>query len=250
MTMQHRFRQLAPDLVAIPRGTVLLGATSEQATALAAQAGIALEWCLEETPQHQVELEPFQISRSPITCAAYMAFVLATDHPTPPYWAGDEPPPQLHDHPVVEISLNDALWYCRWLSTATDRSFRLPSEAEWERAARGDDLRIFPWGNTWQPGYCNTAESGPGTTTPVSSFAQDTSPFGCVDMAGNVEEWTASKYLPYPGSKLAPPAQPHMVARGGSWNSEAILARCTRRHARSAALASPARGFRVVCVDE
>jgi formylglycine-generating enzyme required for sulfatase activity len=248
--MQRRYRQLAPELVAVPAGTFLLGTTSEQASALAAQAGIALEWFLDEMPQQQVELELFQISRSPITCAEYMAFVLATDHATPSYWSGDEPPPQMHEHPVVEVSLNDARWYCRWLSTATERSFRLPSEIEWERAARGDDQRMFPWGNTWQPGCCNTAEHGPGTTTPIGSFAHDTSPFGCVDMGGNVEEWTASKYLPYPGGAYAPPAQPQVVARGGSWNGDAILARCTRRHARSAELTSPARGFRVVRVDE
>jgi len=248
--MQRRFRQLAPELVAVPAGVFLLGATCEQATALSERTSIALEWCLDETPQHPVELEAFQISRTPITCAEYVAFVLATDHPTPNYWHGDDPPPQLNDHPVVEVSLNDARWFCRWLSTATGREFRLPSEAEWERAARGDDQRAFPWGDTWQPGCCNTAEHGPGTTTPVGSFAQDTSPFGCVDMAGNVEEWTTSTFAPYPGSTLVPPAQPQIVARGGSWNGDAILARCTRRHARSAALTSPARGFRVVCIDE
>ncbi len=248
--MQRRFRPLSPDLVAVPAGDFLLGATCEQAQALAARAGIALEWCLDETPQQQVALEAFQISRAPITCAEYMAFVLATDHPTPSYWGGDSAPPQLNDHPVVEVSLNDALWFCRWLSTATGREFRLPTEAEWERAARGDDQRAFPWGDAWQPGCCNTAEHGPGSTTPVGSFAHDISPFGCVDMAGNVEEWTTSKYLPYPGGNFAPPAQQQIVARGGSWNGDALLARCTRRHARSAALTSPARGFRVVCVDE
>jgi formylglycine-generating enzyme required for sulfatase activity len=69
-------------------------------------------------------------------------------------------------------------------------------------------------------------------------------------MAGNVEEWTTSKYAPYPGNAMAAPAQEQIVARGGSWNSDAIMSRCTRRHARSAMLSSPARGFRVVCLDE
>jgi formylglycine-generating enzyme required for sulfatase activity len=245
--MLRQLRQLTPELVPIPSGTFLLGATCAQVSALATQAGFALEWCLDETPQHQVALDAFEIGRGPVTCAEYMAFVLATDHPIPPYWGGDAPPARLRDHPVVEVSYDDARWYCRWLSSATGQQFRLPSEAEWERAARGDDQRSFPWGDAWQPGCCNIAEGGPGTTTPVGSFAQDTSPFGCVDMAGNVEEWTISTYAPYPGSELAPPDLPQIVARGGSWNGDAILARCTRRHARSAALSSPARGFRVVC---
>jgi formylglycine-generating enzyme required for sulfatase activity len=83
-----------------------------------------------------------------------------------------------------------------------------------------------------------------------NAFPQDTSPFGCVDMAGNVEEWTISKYAPYPGSNLPMPQQEQVVARGGSWNGDVLLSRCTRRHARSAALSSPARGFRVVCSDD
>src|SRR5690349_10514424 len=78
--MHHRYRSLAPDLVAVPAGVFLLGATCLQAAALAECAGIAPEWCLDETPQHQVALEAFQISRCPITCAEYMAFVIATDH--------------------------------------------------------------------------------------------------------------------------------------------------------------------------
>jgi formylglycine-generating enzyme required for sulfatase activity len=248
--MLRQRRQLAPDLVQVPAGVLLMGISIEQAAALAERAGIPLEWCLDETPQQQVALEAFQISRGPVTCVEYMAFVTATDHPTPSYWQGDSPPRDLGDHPVVEVSLNDARWYCRWLSTATGREFRLPTEAEWERAARGDDQRVFPWGDTWEAGCCNTAEGGPGATTPVGSYARDASPFGCVDMAGNVEEWTASKYAPYPGSDFEVPPQASVVARGGCWNSDSILSRCTRRHARSAALSSTARGFRVVCLDE
>lgn len=248
--MLRQRRQLAPELVRVPAGEFVMGQTHEQAAALAERAGIPLEWCLDETPQQQLVLGTFQISRAAVTCAEYMAFVIATDHPTPSYWRGDAPPRGLDDHPVVEVSLNDARWYCRWLSTATGREFRLPSEAEWERAARGDDARVFPWGDAWETGCCNTAGHGPGATAPVGSFARDTSPFGCVDMAGNVEEWTSSKYVPYPGSAIAASGQEQIVARGGSWNSDAIMARCTRRHARSAALSSPARGFRVVCLDD
>ena len=248
--MFQRLRRLAPELVAVPAGSFLLGATAEQAGASALRFGIPLEWCLEETPQQQVELPAFRISRGPASCAEFLAFVIATDHPTPPYWHGDEPPARLRDHPVTGISLNDARAYCRWLSTATSQEFRLPSEAEWEKAARADDGRTFPWGDEWEASLCNTAEGGAGATTPIGSHPRDASPYGCVDMAGNVEEWTISKYRPYPGSSLAPTRQDGVVVRGGSWNGDQAMARCASRHVRSPGLASPMRGFRVVCISE
>lgn len=247
--MHQRLKQLAPILIQIPAGECVIGLTPAQAAALAEQLGMPLEQFLEETPQQQVALDAFQISRGPISCAEYMAFVTATDHPTPLYWGGHEPPAGLSDHPVVEVDLNDARWYCRWLSTATDREFRLPTEAEWERAARGDDQRLFPWGDQWAPGYCNIGASDPGATTPIGSYPRDTSPYGCVDMAGNVEEWTATKYKRFPGSNAAPP-QNRIVTRGGSWNAAIALARCTSRCAREATNTSAARGFRIVCVDQ
>lgn len=248
--MYSRFQQLTPDLVTVPAGPFLMGSTLTQAAMAAEQFGIPLEWCLKETPQHTVALEAFQISRCPITCAEYLAFVVATDHPTPPYWGGDEPPRRLMKHPVVEVSFNDARAYCRWLSTATDLYFRLPSEAEWEKAARGQDGRNFPWGNEWDHSYCNTAEGGPGGTTPVDNYPQAASPYGCLDMAGNVEEWTASKYHPYPGSSPGSPLPESIVVRGGSWNDSGDLARCARRHGPYEKPTSLARGFRVVCVEE
>ena len=192
MTMHQRFKQLAPTLMQIPAGALLMGLTPAQTEALAKQFDMPLEQFLEEMPQQQIALDAFQISRGPISCAEYMAFVTATDHPTPSYWGGDDPPAALSDHPVVEVDLNDARWYCRWLSTATDREFRLPTEAEWERAARGDYQRFFPWGEQWEAGCCNIGASEQGGTTPIGSYPRDTSPYGCVDMAGNIAEWTLS----------------------------------------------------------
>ena len=248
--MRERMRLPTPALVQVPAGELLMGLTPAQAEAAAQEFGIPIEWCLAETPQRRVELAAFQIGRGPVSCAEYLAFVVATDHPAPAYWGGDSPPRALRDHPVVGVSFGDARAYCRWLSTATGQTFRLPSEAEWERAARGDDERVFPWGDEWAAGSCNTAEGGPGATTPIGSYPRDASPFGCVDMAGNVEEWTASKHLPYPGAAATAARQEGIVARGGSWNGDRSMARCVRRHARSAALASPVRGFRVVCTEE
>jgi formylglycine-generating enzyme required for sulfatase activity len=241
--MRHRLRQLAPDLVLVPAGAFPMGSTEGQAEAAAARFDLPLAWCLKETPQHIATLPAYAIGRAPVTCAEYRAFVIATDHPTPPYWAGDEPPEALLDHPVVEVSWNDARTYCRWLSAATDRPFRLPSEAEWEKAARGADGRVFPWGDSYEVGSCNI---GGTATTPVGSFPRDLSPYGCVDMAGNVEEWTTSRSEPYPGANLPPPIDRYVVTRGGCWDAGAGLARCARRYDPHPAPWSATRGFRVV----
>jgi toxoflavin biosynthesis protein ToxD len=247
--MFHRFKKLEPDLVTVAAGPFVMGSTPEQAAAAAAQFGIPLALCQEEMPLQPVTLAAFAISRGPISCAEYLAFIVATDEATPDYWAGDDPPPALRDHPVVGVRWNTARAYCRWLSTATGRSFRLPSEAEWEKAARGDG-RVFPWGDDWEPSYCNTAECGPGATTPIGSYPQDTSPYGCVDMAGNVEEWTASIYRPYPGAAATEVTEKRVVARGGSWSGRGDLARGTRRYCSDQSPLSLARGFRIVCTDE
>lgn len=245
--MFNRLKQLAPDLVTIPAGPFLMGSTLAQAETVTAQFSVALEWCLWEVPQHTVELPTFQISRGPVSCAEYYAFVQATTYPAPMYWKGAQPPAALSEHPVVGICLADALAYCEWLSTTTGRAFRLPSEAEWEKAARGDDGRLFPWGDTWDSTLCNTAEGGPGETTPVGYYPQGASPYGCVDMAGNIEEWTGSPYNAYPGSNLTLPDTDSIVLRGGCWNDGGELARCASRRGVLPDLCGPALGFRVVC---
>ncbi|GAB4189769.1 MAG: formylglycine-generating enzyme family protein [Roseiflexaceae bacterium] len=248
--MRSRFRQLAPDLVEVPAGAVLLGSTEEQIAAAAGAFGVPPEALLNEVPQHLVELPAFAIGRGPVSCGEYLAFLTATDHPAPQGWQDGEPPQDRLDHPVVGVSFNDARAYCRWLSTATGRVFRLPTEQEWERAARSHDGRQFPWGDSWQADWCNTAAAGRGDTTPIGSFAQDRSPFGCVDMAGNVAEWTGARFRPYPGSTLAAPAQTLVALRGGSWRSGPEQARCTRRTLPANALGDPATGFRVLATGE
>lgn len=246
--MYHRLKQLAPTMVPVPAGPFLMGSTPEQ-VARAEEFGFQPYAFHDESPQHAVNLEAFTISRGPITCAEYRAFLVATDYAPPLYWGGDDPPPELLEHPVVGVSLNDARAYCRWLSTATSRTFNLPTEAQWEKAARGVDGRVFPWGDQWEPGYCNIAAHGPGSTSAIGSFPVDTSPYGCVDMAGNVAEWTISRYRPYPGSSLDLPAQSSVAVRGGCWNGSGDLARCARRqHADGGP--DLARGFRVVSFDE
>ncbi len=244
--MFNRMKQLAPDLLIIPIGPFLMGSTLAQAETVAAQFSVALEWCLWEVPQHRIVLPTFQISWGPVSCAEYYAFVQATAYAAPAYWKGGAPPSTLADHPVVGVCFTDALAYCKWLSETSGHTFRLPSEAEWEKAARGDDGRVFPWGDEWDSTLCNTAEGGPGQTTPVGYYPQGASPYGCVDMAGNIEEWTSSAYSAYPGSTLSLPQAGSIVLRGGCWNDGGELARCASRRGVSPDLRGSALGFRVV----
>jgi len=143
-----------------------------------------------EKPQHEVSVKTFQISKYPVTNEQYTRFVYATGHEPPEHWRGVEPPPELRNHPVVYVNWFDACAYCKWQSKEQNKEVRLPSEAEWEKAARGSDARIYPWGDEFNSVYCNSYETGVGATSPVGMFKQGASVYKCMDMAGNVWEWT------------------------------------------------------------
>ena len=158
-------------------------------------------------------------------------------------------------HPVVYVSWHDALKYCQWLTEATGKNITLPSEAEWEKAARGaNDALIFPWGNEFDAKRCNVNESGFGGTTPVGIFPNGASPYGCLDMAGNVWEWTRSLYdFGYPYLPNDPKREDlragdeiRRVVRGGSWFNDQVDARCAVRDRRLPNFRSSGYGFRVV----
>ena len=102
------------------------------------------------------------------------------------------------DHPVVNVSWKDAVAFCRWLSQASGKTIRLPTEAEWEKAARGDDGRIYPWGDEPPTKELCNFSNNVGDTTPVGQYPAGASLCGALDMAGNVWEWTGSLYGPYP----------------------------------------------------
>ncbi len=222
-----------PDMIPVPAGQFWMGSADDEP-----QAGE------EEKPQHRLSLAPFWIARYPVTNAQYKAFVDDTDHPPPEHWVKGTFRKQVvfpeaeQDHPVVNVSWHDAQAYCRWLSQKTGRPYRLLTEAEWERAARGTGGRRYPWGN--EPPteeHCNYGKNV-GHTTPVGAyslqFGQDReSPYGCADMVGNVWEWTSSLFRPYPydpsDGREDPNAAGPRVLRGGAWVSSPESLRTTSR---------------------
>lgn len=157
--------------------------------------------------------EAYYIDRYPVTNADYKAFVEATGHEQPAHWRRGAWPEGKGDHPVVQINWESAKAYAEWAGK------RLPTELEWEKAARATDGRDWPWGNTFTSGKCNTSESGILDTTPVGAYSpQGDSPYGAGDMAGNVWEWIGGKYSPL-----------RMPLRGGNWLDDAGQARTYSR---------------------
>jgi formylglycine-generating enzyme required for sulfatase activity len=189
-----------PAMIEIPAGPFLMGSSAADTMAYD-----------DEKPQHRLELPTYGIGKTPVTNAQFRPFVEGDGYTNPDYWteAGwrwrekdkiikpaywDNTKWNGDDYPVVGISWFEAVAYCRWLAAQTGIPFRLPTEAEWEKAARGPDGRIWPWGNTWEDGRCNSQEAGKERTTPVGSYPNGASPYGVLDMAGNVWEWCATKW--------------------------------------------------------
>lgn len=208
-----------------------------------------------EQPQHTVTLPVYEISRFPVTVAEYACFVRAGQRePQQPTFQNSvvDWPTQLQrlDHPVVCESWNDARSYAGWLSYVTDQPWRLPTEAEWEKAARGTDGRLYPWSDGFEQWRCNTLESGKNTTTPVGTYPAGASPSGAQDMAGNVWEWTSSLYKSYPHKKADGREDQNStdkrVLRGGSWSYVTGDARAAYRFNCLSDYFNGVIGFRVV----
>lgn len=244
-------------MVLVPAGEFLMGTPAESG---------ALS---DEHPQRRVFLGSYWIDRYEVTNADYLEFVEQTGHPAPAHrtpnltlWHGDRPPAEIRDHPVVNVRWRDADAFCRWVGK------RLPTEAEWEKGARGPDGRRYPWGNVWDRARANSAsfwagrrvefegredwldfwQRGEGArivasrgikgevlTLPVGSFPGGVSPYGLHDMAGNASEWVADYYNPYyyVNAPLSDPAGPPPTilrsVRGGSWLKPASSMRSAYR---------------------
>lgn len=192
-------------------------------------------------PEHQVEVAEFYIDRWPVTNKEYKQFIDATGHHVPNYevsWCHTQGynwnpqtrlyPAEKEHHPVVLVTWEDAMAYAAWAGK------RLPTEAEWERVARGFQGRRYPWGHNFKEGCCNSKETGLGQTTPVGYFspAGDT-PEGVIDVIGNVWEWTNTLYRAYPydanDGRESREALGFRVLRGASWVNDAHAAHALTR---------------------
>jgi formylglycine-generating enzyme required for sulfatase activity len=180
-----------------------------------------------------------------VTNRQYEAFVRATGHAPPPHWAGGAMPGALAGHPVTYVDWHDATAFSRWLGA------RLPTEAEWEKGARGADARLYPWGDDDPAGRAKYG-AGPkhGRTSPSGAHPDGTSPYGLEDTAGNVWEWVSSAYAPYPydpgDGREDPGSGLPRVLRGGSFASpSARNIRCAARSKSAPGRRSAHIGFRV-----
>ena len=183
--------------------------------------------------KHPVDVAEFYIGKYPVTNGQYAAFVEAKNYDRPSHWKDGRIPTGKESHPVVYVSWNDADAFCDWLRETTGRKFRLPTETEREKAARGTVGREYPWGNelpTKANQRCNFGGIV-GDTTPVGAYPRGASPYGVLDMAGNVWEWTRERVL-----------------RGGSFHSSENGARCANRDNVSADYRFDSLGLRV-CVS-
>jgi len=202
----------------------------------------------DEAQRITVTLNAFELARFPVTVAEYACFVKAKRRNTPANWSD-----QLRqlDHPMVGVTWYDAYDYAAWLTECTGQPWRLPTEVEWEKAARGDPRdplganseRIYPWGDTFDSTRCNTSESKLKTTSPIGWYGPDdpeplsgrrsgASPCGAEDLAGNVWEWTASeRAADYSKVELISQrsSMENRILRGGSWSVEAKSARAAYR---------------------
>lgn len=250
-----------PQMVRIPAGKFLMGTTKEQAAQVVKEGGEDWKkWVEWEQPQHSVELSEYSIGKYPITNREYQAFVRDAKYNPPQGWDGDQFPAEKGSHPVVNVSWKDADSYCKWLSEKSGKNYRLPTEAEWEKAARGEDGRAYPWGNEFDSKKANTSESKIGDTTDVGKFSNSDpalsgdSPYGCADMAGNVWEWCndwfgENEYKQRQASAVKDPQGPKegqdRVLRGGSFVNYHWFARCAFRSWNYPNYSSNSRGFRV-----
>ncbi|MBC8515610.1 SUMF1/EgtB/PvdO family nonheme iron enzyme [bacterium] len=208
----------------------------------------------------------FEIAHHLVTQKEYSRFVKSTGHRAPfitetawiqqgflvhPYsvvemylWRGSRNPRSLNDHPVVLVSREDALAYADWLGLKTGCRYRLPTSLEWERAARGEDGRSYPWGTFWEPKKSNSG-GREGGTTEVGSFSLGESPYGLLNMAGNVFEWTADDYQRH--SSVSEETTPiEGVLKGCSWDDLPGYCRAAYWHARLPSSRHILIGFRLV----
>ncbi|MBT3922852.1 MAG: formylglycine-generating enzyme family protein [Nitrospina sp.] len=191
-------QQDKPSMAEVPAGEFVMGSNER--------------WD-DEAPEHVSSTQVFYIDLNEITNADYFKFVTTTQRTPPYHWPEGSIPKGKENHPVVYVSWFDANEYCSWAGK------RLPTEQEWEKAARGEEGLIYPWGNEWSLDKSNNPYKHSTGTEPVGSYPEGRSPYGLYDLSGNVWEWVDSYYLPHPGNPVtrAEYGKDKRVLKGGSW---------------------------------
>ncbi len=250
-------------MLAIPAGQFISGSTPEERAqayddyAATAHNEIAREhhWFDGEEDRHVTQSVAFHIDLMPVTQSQYAEFVAAGGAPPPSIdeaawkrqgysqdfatqvarfnWKDGAPPAGRADHPVVLVTWDEAKRYCAWRGEQVGAPRRLPSAEEYEKAARGTDGLAYPWGNTFDPDMLDSAVKGPGDTVDVGNYIKGASPYGMLDAAGNVFEWT-----------LTPFKKGQMTVKGSSWEDFAGLGRAASRHGRPPGIRHAIIGFR------
>jgi formylglycine-generating enzyme required for sulfatase activity len=214
----------------------------------------------DEKPCHVLNISDYYIMRYPVSNLQYSLFCQETGHRAPLTWKEGGIPDGKTDHPVVGVSYHDGVAFCSWAAGVTGLAVRLPTEPEWEKAARGPDGRTFPWGNIWDPQRCNCSDLKTGGTTPLGLFSPaGDSPYQVAETGGNVQEWTSSLFGRYPydpqdgrevlvnnisdhsmlprlhetgcvaSAEMIEAYLGKSVIRGGSWRESKEQSRCTYR---------------------
>jgi serine/threonine-protein kinase len=230
------------EMVAIPGGTFMMGRND-----------VSLEstpFDLNQWPAHAVTVKDFSIDRTEVTNAEYAEFVRDMKYQPPGSWSGGSPPAGQDRWPVRDVSVADAQAFAAWRSKRDNATYRLPTEEEWEYAARnGEQATIYPWGNEWSDDRANV---GTDSIKPVGTYPQGASRSGVLDMIGNVWEWTSSKPSNYPGNnmlKIAPSERDWFIVRGGSYvdiGRGELAITATRRRWIPGSTKNPRLGFRLV----
>lgn len=254
---------ILPPLVTIPAGPFIMGSNKR----------FDPDARKDETPHHVVTVDTFQMAQYPVTVAE---FACALDARAIRYrvthtihmrisWEDQK---QIPLNPVVAVDWKRAFQYTQWLSHMTGETWRLPTEAEWEKAARGADARMYPWGNEWVPFRARTSpsidlhehgkyiveihafNSYPSGIAPIDAFVDDVSPYGVFGMAGNVSDWCSSLYRKYPyrsnDGREDSENKGDKVVRGGNWSSMPYSARVTQRFQGYSGIELSTVGFRLV----
>ena len=225
--------QQTPDykeMVLIPAGTFIMGSSNEEVEKVIktyGNRGDFVEYDFKkEKPRRSVYVKAFYIDRYEVTNAQYKKFIDAADYPPPHHWHDGTFPPDKANHPVIDVNWSDAKAYAEWAGK------RLPTEEEWEKAARGTDGRIYPWGDEFNQDKAGTAEGilrlylTPTDllhyAAPVDEFKGDKSPYGVYDMAGNVMEWTDSWYERTEKKAVKGASWVHLGARARSATTDGV----------------------------